>query len=926
MGNAATISEPTVYRFDVAPRDQDIQGRRVREQAAAIGYEFAEVRSSRIYFIESAASPDELEQLAADLLADGVAEQIISGKSQGATVDPVVEVHLKPGVMDPVAATVEQAMHRRGLGDVIIRTGRAFHFPAGTSRSVLEQVARRLLSSGVIEDVHFDHHVPSKLASATPREFELRSVGLSSLDEAGLKGLSRTGHLFLSLEEMQAIQTWYRERGREPTDVELETLAQTWSEHCVHKTLKSRVKVVNAAGKVVREYGNLIGDTIFASTMQLTDGGKDKSLCLSVFKDNAGVIAFDDTDGVCIKVETHNRPSAIEPYGGAATGIGGVIRDILGTGLGARPIASTDVFCVAHHDTPVPDGVIEPTRILEQIVAGVRDYGNRMGIPTVNGAVFYDDNYVANPLVFCGCVGLLPRDKVEKEVRPGDRIVVLGGRTGRDGIHGATFSSSELTDTHGSEFSHAVQIGNAITEKQVADVLLVARDRNLFSAVTDCGAGGLSSAIGEMGEKVGATVQLDKVPLKYAGLRYDEIWISEAQERMVLSVPAEHLDELLQLAASEDVEATDIGSFGTDNVELVLRFGETEVGRMTMAFLHDGIPMPTRTARLTEPVGDVENAAAATKSDLLAALADPNVASKHRVIRQYDHEVQAGTVVKPLVGPQQIGPADAAVIRPKLGSFRGVAVGCGLAPQIADTGRMAVASIDEAVRNVVCVGGDFKKLSLLDNFCWPGTDNEEAMGQLVLACEACRDVAIAFGCPFISGKDSLHNQFTDARTGRITRIPPTLLITAMAIVDDVRGCVTSDLKRGGDRLILVRPSAGNHADLAARATVHRFVADLIRGGTATAAHDVSDGGWLVAVAEMCIGGNLGATLDYGHQPFTEPMTHYVLAVAPGDVPEATDGVEIVELGTTTSEAALALPGKEIVSVDELRRTWRGESE
>ena len=337
-------------------------------------------------------------------------------------------------------------------------------------------------------------------------------------------------------------------------------------------------------------------------------GNDGPDFCLSVFKDNAGVIAFDETDAICFKAETHNHPSAIEPYGGAATGAGGVIRDILGTGLAAKPIANTDVFCVAFPDAGLsianrksqianlPKGVIHPKRILQQVVAGVRDYGNRMGIPTINGAVYFDDNYIGNPLVFCGCVGLIPRDKIEKEARSGDAIVVMGGRTGRDGIHGATFSSAELTDTHADEFSHAVQIGNAITEKKMADVILQARDRDLFNSITDCGAGGLSSAVGEMGEKIGAMVDLDKVPLKYAGLSYAEIWISEAQKRMVLAVPREKVDELLKLSRSEDVEATVIGQFGTEKRDLILRYQQQEVGRISMHFLHDGIRVPTRRA------------------------------------------------------------------------------------------------------------------------------------------------------------------------------------------------------------------------------------------------------------------------------------------------------------------------------------------
>ncbi len=559
-------------------------------------------------------------------------------------------------------------------------------------------------------------------------------------------------------------------------------------------------------------------------------------------------------------------------------------------------------------------------------MAGVRDYGNRMGIPTVNGAIVYHDDYRFNPLVFCGCVGIIPRDKIDKAARPGDRVVVMGGRTGRDGIHGATFSSAELTDTAGSEFGHAVQIGNAITEKKVADVLLIARDRGLFTAVTDCGAGGLSSAVGEMGEDVGASVQLDKVPLKYAGLRYDEVWISEAQERMVLSVPPEKLDALLALSSELDVETTAIGTFGPsgssaspDREEgvsvapphtpssrsgpagtlkaaqhplLHLTWQGTTVANMPMAFVHDGIPMPTRQAtvwarssagstsahHLNDAGGDDDG----LKSALLRVLAHPNVASKHRIVRQYDHEVQGNTVVKPFVGPLQIGPADAAVVRPKPGSHRGVAIACGLAPHLVnDAYAMSVASIDEAVRNAICVGVDPHRLALLDNFCWPGTDSPEAMGTLVLACEACRDIALAWKTPFVSGKDSLHNQHTDGKTGVTTRVPPTLLISAFGIVDDVRACVTSDLKRPGDDVWLVRPAvpddqASARTSFAEMWQAHLEVSRLIRSGTVVAAHDVSDGGWLTAVAEMAIGGNLGVELSNISDPFVEPLTTYIL--------------------------------------------------
>jgi phosphoribosylformylglycinamidine synthase len=575
-------------------------------------------------------------------------------------------------------------------------------------------------------------------------------------------------------------------------------------------------------------------------------------------------------------------------------------------------------------------------------VAGVRDYGNRMGIPTVNGAVYFDDRYLGNPLVFCGCVGLLPRDKIEKAARDGDAIVVMGGRTGRDGIHGATFSSAELTDTHADEFSHAVQIGNAITEKKVADVILQARDRGLFTAVTDCGAGGLSSAVGEMGEKIGASVELDKVPLKYAGLRYDEIWISEAQERMVLSVPQEKLAELLELSGAEDVESTVIGRFGTPNDELVLHYRGQEVGRLAMHFLHHGIPMPRRKALVpkrgtgpsaaSSPPNDkarVTGATDAVRDRLLTLLAEPNIASKHWVIRQYDHEVQGGSVVKPLVGPQQVGPSDAAVIRPKLGSYRGVALAAGMAPYINDPYEMALASIDEAVRNAVAVGADPSKLAILDNFCWPSVDDEKTMGALVAACEACRDAALAYGVPFISGKDSLHNQFTNSETGEVIRIPNTLLISAIGIVDDVRRCVTMDLKRPGNVLYRVEAAGSRLEDLAA---AHRAMAAAIRSGKIVSAHDVSEGGWLVAAAEMCIASGLGLLLEPDDRAFfDEPRGQYLiefegeeqeLAALAADSP----ALKFHRVGTVTHSPELVLHLDEEgvqIPVESMTRAWRG---
>ncbi len=976
-----------IYRIDVRTATPamggeaaiDPLGQSIRQQIHELGLTVGPIKTARIFLIDSNATASDMRRVAGELISDAIVEtaELISAPEADASVSRI-EIHLKPGVMDPVAASTEMAIRDMGLPVKEVRTGRAYLIEGKVDREELQRIASRVLANGVIESVHFDTFLPKQFEAGRDYQFVLKHVNLINLSDEQLTILSREGHLFLSLAEMKAIQAYFREQKREPTDIELETLAQTWSEHCVHKTLKSAVdvEVRDESGKTVahRRYGNLIKETIFKSTMELMSCRTGEPFCLSVFSDNAGVVAFDENDAVCFKVETHNHPSAIEPYGGSATGIGGVIRDILGTGLGAKPIANTDVFCVADPNLGranpllptqnpqskiqnLPKGIIHPKRILQQVVAGVRDYGNRMGIPTVNGAVCFDNRYLGNPLVFCGCVGLIPRNKISKQAMPGDAIVVMGGRTGRDGIHGATFSSAELTDTHADEFSHAVQIGNAITEKKVADVILQARDKNLFTALTDCGAGGLSSAIGEMGEKTGARVDLDKVPLKYAGLRYDEIWISEAQERMVLSVPQHHVAALLKLSADEDMESTVIGMFGTPDQQLILNYHNQEVGCISMHFMHDGIPMPMRKAVVTDrpsrgmgasPVPDHfgygrDSDVTDFKSRLLKTLSHPNIASKHWIIRQYDHEVQGGSVIKPLIGPLQIGPSDAAVVRPKLTTHRGVAIGCGLTPQIIDPYEMSIAAIDKAIRNVICVGANYNQIAILDNFCWPSVDDEKTMGTLVRACEACYDAARAYGIPFISGKDSLHNQFTNQETGEVLRIPSTLLISAMGIVNDVRQCITMDLKQPGAPVYLVvTEDAANLQHLAA---THRALAEFIAAGHVAAAHDVSDGGLAVTAAEMAMAGGLGITLDPDllatHEPFAESPGQYLIELRDSAASMANNDfsahfpatTKLRRIGFVQANRELMLFNQQMaagkmkpaasISLDELMTAWRG---
>jgi phosphoribosylformylglycinamidine synthase len=852
--------------------------------------------------------------------------------------------------------------------DVQVRTARRYDMH-GIDEATARRVAEGTLANPVIHAIHEEPYLPESFPTGTQHRLRVAQIVIEDMDDQALASLSRDAHLFLSVGEMRAIQAEYRRLGRDPREIELETIAQTWSEHCVHKTLKSQVTYrgadaqawssrpgheLSADGSVT--ISNLLKCTIVAATEKLIADGID--WCLSVFVDNAGVIGFDDEHAVCFKVETHNHPSALEPYGGAATGIGGCIRDIIGTGLAARPIASTDVFCVAHPDRwsheDLPEGCLHPKRILTQVVAGVRDYGNRMGIPTLNGAVWFDDRYVGNPLVFCGCIGVMPRSLVTGEPVDGDRIVVLGGHTGRDGIHGATFSSAELTGTHADEFSHAVQIGNPVTEKKLLEAVLQARDEPggcLYHAITDCGAGGFSSAVGEMGRRLGAEVHLEQAPLKYAGLSPTEIWISEAQERMVLAVPPAAIERLRSICELNDVEMCELGHFGTEQGDLILRYHRTEVGRLTMAFLHDGLPRTAREATWEPPQHAVSpriNAAPTLKDALLDLLAQPNIASKRWIIRQYDHEVQGGSVITPLVGPGGEGPSDAAVVAPVHGSQRGLAIANGLATGLSeDPYVMVLAAIDECVRNLVCVGADPARIALLDNFCWPSCNDSRRMGELVRAAEAAYEGALAYRAPFISGKDSLNNQFT-AGDGTTIEIPPTLLISGMGVVPDVSRCVTMDAKSAGNHLVVVgeigRRLGGSHhemlfgpaedrqvpvTDLERGPRIARRVHAAIADGLVASAHDCSDGGLLVAAAEMALAGGLGLDLETVEPAscFSEEPSRYLLEVTPTKLRSMRarlDGVPSVVLGSFNDSGYLTMAGGDLdVSIGELLAAWLG---
>lgn len=976
--------ERVIFRIEIQRKSpEDPEGSRLVREAHAHGLNgLRACRVERLCFLRTSLPHPDVERLSRLLLIDPILEEfrVLPLPDPSALPPPAgaphhwIEVTWWPGVTDPAAESLLQAARVAGFDVREAAWGLRFLLWGDLSEGDLHRLAVEVCCNPVIQRYAIDGAVPPPFLEPSPSDRAVEIIPIRELDGTELLALSERRRLALDLEEMRAIQDYFRHVGRDPTDVELETLAQTWSEHCAHKTFRSFIRYTGPAPGAppdappqTMEIHGLLRTYIQAATEQV-----GRPWVRSAFTDNAGIIAFDERWDLALKVETHNHPSAVEPFGGASTGVGGVIRDILG--VSARPIANLDVLCFGPPDLPaseLPPGALHPRRIIEGVIHGIEDYGNKMGIPTVCGAVFYHPGYRANPLVFCGCLGLLPRGAHPTSPQPGDLIVVIGGRTGRDGLGGATFSSAAL-EGELSAARGAVQIGHPILEKQLTEVILQARDEQLYHAITDCGAGGLSSAVGEMGRRLGATVHLDRVPLKDQSLRPWEIWLSESQERMVLAIPPENWPRFQALCALHGVEAAAIGTFEATG-QLRLFYAGRLVGELSMAFLHEGrpqrvlearwAPAPSRPSRSLTPAPGPARA-------LLALLSHPNIRSREDILRRYDHEVQGATVIKPLVGVASHGPSDAVVLAPpetlpSHGPIAGIALAVGLAPLYGehDPYVMAWAAIDEAFRNLVAVGADPDYVALLDNFCWGDPRDPEQLGALVRCAQGCFDAARAYRAPFISGKDSLHNVYVDAE-GRAHAIPGTLLITAVGRVPDLQRTVTMDFKRPGDAIYLIgesRPElAGSHYRLIVPGTSPetdrppqpvpqaldrmRALHQAITAGLVQACHDLSEGGLGVALAEMCLAGRLGATIDLRRVPgallahadeevlFSESMGRFLVEVRPEDAPafEALmAGHPAARIGEVTADGSLrviGLDGSERIHlpIEALEQAWRGE--
>ncbi len=881
-----------IYRFVIRFNHPDPRSKGLLADAHALGFEQLQLITCQdLYFIEGQLSPGECEQLALALLTDPLTQtaewiELSDALPEVGFANVTVEVALRPGVTDPVAAQLVRAAHELGLAGVHRAATGARYLLSGLTGEQARELTRRLMANPTIQRWSLGAIAPSFPQEAASSG-EVVTICLRGLSDPELLAVSTSRRAALDLAEMKAVQSWFQSEGRDPTDVEFEAIAQTWSEHCGHKTFKAMIQV---------EYGGsnnhsspLMIDSLFKTFIKSATDTIGAPWVRSAFVDNAGILDFDDQFEVSFKVETHNHPSAIEPFGGANTGVGGVIRDVLG--VSAKPVANTDVLCFGLQSArfiDLPEGVLHPRRVLTGVVAGVQDYGNKMGIPTVNGAVWFDPGYTANPLVFCGTVGLAPKGFHVRNPRRGDRVIVLGGRTGRDGLRGATFSSMTMDAKTGEVSGASVQIGDPITEKGLVDVLLPARDHRLYSAITDCGAGGLSSGVGEMASTIGADVDLAHVRLKYPGLVPWEIWLSEAQERMVVAVPPENVPALQELCDTYTTELTDIGEFTGSN-RLVVRYEGKVVLDLTNEFLHMGIPQRKLIARIENEELETGRSSSVSAlpalfSDLsgvlLALLSHSNIASKAIIIHLYDHEIQGGTVVKPLTGVQADAPSDAAVLKPTgTAGMAGIVLSNGLNPEYGkrDAYAMALAVLDEAIRNAVAVGVDPARIAVLDNFCWGDPLRHETLGSLVEAARGCHDGALLFGTPFISGKDSLNNEYLGA-DGQRHAIPPTLLISAIGRIPDITKAVTMDLKQPGSLLYLVGNFTpvfgGSHFSLITSQYLLEPVPAIskispavytalhigINHGFVCACHDLSEGGLAVAAAEMCIGGRLGLDL------------------------------------------------------------------
>ncbi|MBC7427303.1 MAG: phosphoribosylformylglycinamidine synthase [Bacteriovorax sp.] len=1007
------------YRFEIYPNTFNLSQTTTAEESLKVWFKeymkvsFDKFWEVRYFLVESKNPIENFEIYASEVFTDSVMETLFGSmsdnqeeyhgwlKTRGFKNPYLIDIGFRPGVTDNSAHAALEALKlipALSKIDMKVSSGSMFYVEGENlpqdrlEKMTYEKMANFLLHKVTVTaptDLFFNSRLKNIVfpnVQITASKSEMIDL---TVDDSVIAKMNQDNCWALSVDELTYIKSYYKNLGRNPSDVEMEVIAQSWSEHCKHKIFSSEITYSESnLPEGVKPIGDKKINGIFkslirGSTLKIKEERKLPWL-ISIFHDNAGIVRFDDKVDVCIKVETHNSPSALDPYGGALTGILGVNRDILGVGLGAKPIANTSVFCLAENkyfqenNFALPLLLKNPDRIKAGVHQGVQDGGNKSGIPTVNGAFVFDRDYVGKPLVFCGTIGVIPQTEnnkstAEKGQRPGDLIVMAGGRIGKDGIHGATFSSMELVD---GVPSSVVQIGDPITQKRLGDFLIEARIKGLFNSVTDNGAGGLSSSIGEMAQLTnGADVDLEKALVKYPGLSPFELMVSESQERMTFSVAVDTIDAFLALAAKRNVEASVIGTF-TDSGSLHVKYNNETVADLSLEFLHESLvpmklnahfDMETKSThwikrKIGKPLLPRKN----YKKILMDLFRSPNIRSHEHLVRRYDHEVKGATLVKPFTGSADVGfsaPSDAGVIwmKPHGGSEdNAIAIACGICPKVSeyDTYLMAEYALDEAVRNAVCVGANPDEMVLVDNYCWPdpiessrNPDAKLKLGQLVRASQALYDLSLSYGMPFVSGKDSMKNDFIGKTAeGDIVKIsvPPTLLVTAMGRVPGLKTITTSEVKNEDSLVYLIGENLVNftsayelkelyadydigyplpYIDGKKQMDLYRKFHTSMKAQLIESSHDVSDGGVLIALAEKMMGTNYGMELDFSSIAeknllgfmFNESAGRFVVSVSFKNQKQFEDNLQghsFLKLGQTTKSGILEVTfkGEEILNV------------
>ncbi len=975
-----------ISRIYVMPKGNDVRGNLHAKSMNALGIsgKVSGVQIMDSYLIQSELPADQIEQIAHALTNPILETFSINEMPLVSHFTYAIEIGFLPGVTDNIGNTAKETifdlLHLENNTALEVYTSKVFLIIGKLNLKDAAKIALSLYNPLIERSIIIKNG--EKLPNIAPqvvlnKRAAVIKVPLALSDEElvaiGKQGIvdpdgSRRGPLALDLDSMKNIRDYFKKLKRDPTDIELESLAQTWSEHCKHTIFANQLDDIEKG----------LYKTYIQGATNLIRKQKNKDdFCVSVFSDNSGGIIFDNEYLITHKVETHNSPSALDPFGGAITGIVGVNRDTIGFGMGAKPVANVYGFCFGNpedtrplfRDKNLKNKMLPPKRIIDGVIKGINAGGNCSGIPTLNGFTRYDDRYRGKPLVFAGTVGIIPRKENgkfmhEKEAKPGDYIVVIGGRVGADGIHGATFSSVVMDS---SSPATAVQIGDPITQKKLSDAIVKeARAMNLYNSITDNGAGGISCSVAEMAkESGGAIVQLEKVPLKYPGLRPWEIWISESQERMTLSVPKKNWSLFSRLMKSRGVEATIIGEF-TNSGKAIVTWNREVIMDVDMEFLHNGLPkthLVSTPSTSENPEPKISKKSSYTK-DLETLFGDKNVSGFSFISEQYDHEVQASSILKPLSGAGRIN-TDAQVFKPVLTSQKAAILSSSLYPSYGDisTYHMTACAIDTAIRNIIVAGGSLKNIAILDNFCWCSSYDQKRLGQLKDAVKACYDYAVGYGTPFISGKDSMFNDFKgyDEKGNPVAiSIPPTLLISAISVMPDLNKTISPEFKKAGDVIYLLGEThdelgggeyfkmlgaVGNNVpkvDVQKNIKTYEALEKATQKEIINSAVSLSSGGLVVAIVKASVGGMLGANISIKNIPgdvaethsklFSESQGRILVSVSPKNIKvfeKIVKDIPYAKLGTVSKNGKVVIADQKKVvetNVKKLHKIYHSFSE